>query len=108
MPFKPFLEFELQKEYIQEVLCVNKQKPITECGGHCYLSKRLKESNETEQTPVSPQGQFKLKDYPIGFVKILSLEDKRLDSKDIDRVPYLESYQYISYTDFFHPPIHQA
>ena len=38
-----FLEFELNKEYIRDVLCVNRDKPITICGGSCYLKNRLDE-----------------------------------------------------------------
>jgi len=37
-----YLDFELRRDYIAEVLCINKDKPITVCGGECFLNKQLK------------------------------------------------------------------
>lgn len=42
-----YLDFEIRKEYIVNVLCINQAKPITVCGGKCYLNDRL--SNVAEQ-----------------------------------------------------------
>ena len=48
-PLLPFLEYYGNFEYISEVLCINKDKPILSCNGKCYLNEQLKEVNETEQ-----------------------------------------------------------
>ena len=48
------LDFNLRKDYIYKVLCINNEKPITVCGGKCYLSKRLEDtSNTTSQSQES-------------------------------------------------------
>ena len=36
-----YLDFEVRKDYIAKVLCINRDKPITVCGGQCFLAKQL-------------------------------------------------------------------
>lgn len=55
--------YELNKDYVAETLCENKDKPELECNGKCYLSKQLKKvDNETksEQDQQLPQKVQKL------------------------------------------------
>lgn len=33
--------YEINKDYVADVLCVNKDKPEMECNGKCYLKKQL-------------------------------------------------------------------
>lgn len=48
------LDFELRRDYIAKVLCINRTKPITVCGGQCYLDKKLKKAaHEQEKEPIS-------------------------------------------------------
>lgn len=45
--------FEANRDYIAEVLCINKEKPITMCYGRCFLDRNLFLADETpKQTPV--------------------------------------------------------
>lgn len=49
-----YLDFEMRREYIAEVLCINRDKPITVCGGTCYLKLNLEKSQpNSEATPAS-------------------------------------------------------
>lgn len=48
-PLLPFLDYFVNYEYISEVLCINKNKPMSTCNGKCYLSQQLKEAQETEK-----------------------------------------------------------
>jgi GMP synthase PP-ATPase subunit len=41
--------FEANQNYIAKVLCVNKERPLMHCNGHCYLMKKLKEITEKEK-----------------------------------------------------------
>jgi GMP synthase PP-ATPase subunit len=41
--------FEANQNYIAKVLCVNKERPLMHCDGHCYLMKNLKEVTEKEK-----------------------------------------------------------
>jgi hypothetical protein len=48
-PLLPFLEYYVNYDYISEVLCINKEKPILGCNGKCYLNKQIKKTQESEK-----------------------------------------------------------
>ena len=53
-----YLDFEIRKEYIANVLCINQAKTMTVCGGKCYLNDRLRnvadqQGNEAETSTRS-------------------------------------------------------
>jgi hypothetical protein len=48
-----YLDFETRKEYISEVLCINKTKPMTICGGKCYLVSQLNKAQDKQQDQQS-------------------------------------------------------
>ena len=48
-PIIPYLEYKLNKKYIAEVLCENRDVQETLCYGQCYLEKQLKKTNEAHQ-----------------------------------------------------------
>jgi len=43
-PYMPFINYQLNKEYISKVLCENRNKPQMHCNGKCHLNKQLKKS----------------------------------------------------------------
>ncbi|WP_225865766.1 hypothetical protein [Dyadobacter aurulentus] len=43
------LDYELRKEYIAKTLCVNRNKPILNCNGKCYLAKKLAAANQQQE-----------------------------------------------------------
>lgn len=44
-----YVGFEFNKNYIATVLCENRDKPVLQCNGKCYLSKQLKQAAEKEK-----------------------------------------------------------
>ena len=46
-----YLNFKIHQDYYAKVLCENPEKPITVCGGICYLKKQLPQSSDA--TPAS-------------------------------------------------------
>lgn len=42
--------YELNKAYIIENFCVNKDKPMMNCDGKCYLAEKLKAQKEKQET----------------------------------------------------------
>ena len=44
-----YVNFKLNQDFIAEVLCINKDKPVSNCNGNCYLSKQLKVQEEKEE-----------------------------------------------------------
>lgn len=51
--------FEANRDYIAEVLCINKDKPITMCHGTCFLDKNLALADQAENQ-VPPAGKSKI------------------------------------------------
>jgi hypothetical protein len=48
--------FQANRDYIAEVLCINKEKAITTCYGQCFLDRHLAiadEENDDQATPTS-------------------------------------------------------
>lgn len=41
--------YHLNKNYIAQKLCENRNNPAIQCNGHCYLVKQLKKAEENEQ-----------------------------------------------------------
>ncbi len=43
------LDYSLNKKFITDNFCVNKNKPQLHCNGKCYLSKNLKQAQEKDE-----------------------------------------------------------
>jgi uncharacterized protein YneF (UPF0154 family) len=43
-----FVSYQLNKDYIAKVLCINRDKPQMRCNGRCYLAKKIKAQEERE------------------------------------------------------------
>lgn len=44
-----YLDFEMRRDYISRVLCVERKQPITVCGGSCYLAAQLDKAQEHQE-----------------------------------------------------------
>jgi glutathione synthase/RimK-type ligase-like ATP-grasp enzyme len=93
--------YQVQKDYIEEVFCVNKDKPIMECHGKCYLSQKLKKNEDQKKdSPVTLEIQsiiFMVQDLHFGLPSIESISSKQYDSYLLGKIR-----NYI--TSIFHPP----
>ncbi|QNF34041.1 hypothetical protein HUW51_15410 [Adhaeribacter swui] len=48
------LDYQANKNYIAEFLCVNKAKPQMHCNGQCYLKKQLQKAEQQENQSTTP------------------------------------------------------
>lgn len=48
-PYVPYIDYILNKEYIAENLCENKDKPKLNCHGQCHLKKEVEKVSEQEK-----------------------------------------------------------
>ena len=48
--FLVYASFKLNQNYIASVLCENRSKPVLQCKGKCYLTKKLKQADEKEKS----------------------------------------------------------
>jgi hypothetical protein len=46
------LGYELNKDFISTVLCVNKNKPSMKCNGQCHLRNEMKKEEKRERSPA--------------------------------------------------------
>ncbi len=103
--FVPYvlLDFEIRKDYIANVLCIERNKSENTCMGSCYLSQKLEKTanHHTEDlTEINPINFsfFHQKDNPIE-INHWSQDNKKVR---IDRSGHFKHR--ILILDFFHPP----
>lgn len=52
-------DYQINKEYIATVLCVNKNKPKMHCNGKCHLKNELNKAEKQENSPANPVNEKK-------------------------------------------------
>src|SRR5690606_1912573 len=53
-----YASFELNKRYIATELCENRDNPVMQCEGQCYLSKKLAQAHENDKQQESQRYHF--------------------------------------------------
>lgn len=86
--------YNINKEYIASVLCINKAKPASTCNGKCYLSKKMAEQKQQEQTIPSvlkglEEAVFYFSDFVFSLKPRFSIEEQLVS---------LDAYQMHSYS----------
>ncbi|MEM7107821.1 MAG: hypothetical protein AAF519_06320 [Bacteroidota bacterium] len=102
-PVAPIIEFELNKGYIQDFLCINRDKPLTVCGGQCYLAEQMKKANDFDSGAATVPS-INLADYPIGFVSLYTLKMQRSGTKIMRVGMYSLTYSFQFVQAQFRPP----
>ncbi len=96
-----FAGYELNKDYIANVLCINKDKPQLNCHGKCFLSKKIaeaqkkQEANERQIQKDLSQQTMLITEFKIAFFCNDLLTDHPV---------YSQQYSLTKYTSIFHPP----
>ncbi|UXP31504.1 hypothetical protein N6H18_14220 [Reichenbachiella agarivorans] len=44
-----YMDFGMRRDYIAEVLCINRDKPMSTCDGKCYLAQKLKAAQQQQE-----------------------------------------------------------
>lgn len=104
-PLAPLLEYQANRDFFVEVLCINKAKPELKCNGQCALTQKLKKAFNDETQPVSVPNTVKLDDYPIGFISLYRNSIKlevllSFSYPDVSNEPVAFGY----FSEIFHPP----
>ncbi|MCG3167054.1 MAG: hypothetical protein POELPBGB_02837 [Bacteroidia bacterium] len=96
-----YLNYEVNKDYISNVLCENKEKKELHCEGKCHLKKELQKEDKKENTPTgSSKEKFEVNLFSEGtFVFFIPIETVR--NYPISHVTLLPQNSSIS---VFHPP----
>lgn len=67
------IDFEANRNYIAEFLCVNKSKPQLHCNGQCYLMKKLKKAEQAENPTSGTQAQKQKYENPLYYQPLFSI-----------------------------------
>ena len=98
------VDFKIHQDYIAEVLCINRDEPITMCNGSCYLKDRLQEAEEKEQEQI-PEGLKQKVEILYLSNLVMQLNDFFDDADSVRRCPLNnESYHSSYHGSIFHPP----
>ena len=96
-----FAGYEMNKDYISNVLCININKPELNCKGKCFLTKKIAEAEKKQQNQerkaqkdISQQVML-LSSFKMSFLK-------ELNAKNI--ITYKNNYKFKNNTTLFHPP----
>lgn len=98
------LDFELRKTYIMQVLCINKDKPITRCAGSCYLESRIRavsQQADHQQTTITKLQEilFFNQSTPAPVLSNIAI-----DSPANQQAVYLQYIPQWAISDIFEPP----
>ncbi len=72
-------DFFLNQSYIAKNLCVNRDKPQMHCEGKCYLTKKLNEQQNQDQSPLSKIERFDVQ--PFFIPQLFSFKNTVVISK---------------------------
>lgn len=99
-----YLDYQLRKEYIAQYLCVNKSRPITICGGSCYLARQLQKAQDHKQSEKTASVKIPLKEYHKEGALAMSVY---LTFYWVGHVfDYQDHYAYLLRLGTFRPPRH--
>ena len=97
-----YMDYELRRDYISEVLCINKEDRTLSCEGKCFLMKRLKQTKESIPSESPAPERFQL----TFFNPIDSETENTIECVEInpfyDATTVNHTNAYIG--DIFHPP----
>jgi hypothetical protein len=74
--------YRINRDYIAENLCVNRDKPMLNCNGQCYLAKKLKAAEEKEQKSNSERLE-KMPEVVLSFQAIQPVFTARFSSSEL-------------------------
>jgi len=98
-----YLDFELRRDYIAEVLCIKKEEPITVCGGHCFLAKQLNKAKDQQQEEKQSSRTEQISFFNEHIIMVDC--SRSYDSRKDDHTLVNDSGNLKSFvTDIFHPP----
>ncbi|QMU29123.1 hypothetical protein [Adhaeribacter radiodurans] len=95
------LDYQANKNYIAEFLCVNKAKPQMHCQGHCYLKKQLAKAEEAQKKSTNQNQKFEITLFCQNLFRVTFIPAFKQNSfQAFKSVFYLFSAQ----LNYFHPP----
>jgi len=98
-------EFKVNQDFIAKVLCINKDKPMSNCNGKCILAQKLKKAEEPQKKefPAALKERLEINLYLTD--KLIEITGSRLVAEN--NILFLKNDPFFKSnfsTDVFHPP----
>ena len=97
------VDYQANKEYILNVLCINRNKPQLQCEGKCQLTKKLKSQHDTDKQ-ANERGQKQEVPLNLYCQSLFSFPFTNFASIATQPTAYTFSYTSVAYQSIFHPP----
>ena len=95
--------YHLNKEYITELFCINKEKPELNCDGKCYLSLQIAEQQQEREE--APFRDFEKKEMQFFFdEEDLTNNLASTNKENTHSFSYLIIHSQPFYKEDIHPP----
>lgn len=95
--------YQVNRNYIIEFLCINKNKPELKCEGTCFLKKKL---DLAEQSQNKSQNIIKQLEIPVFLVKGSNILFFNPIHVTENYIQIKEIYDFQNMVKVFHPPIY--
>jgi hypothetical protein len=97
--------YRINQDYIAKNLCVNRDKPMMNCNGQCFLAKKLKAAEDKEQKSNSERLD-KMPEVVLSFQAIQSVFTARFTASEFveNHFTSTEFFPNSAAKGFFHPP----
>ncbi len=103
-PMLPIIDYYVNYSYIAAQLCENKDKPILDCNGKCYVAKEIeKNSKSNNQDTIVPE--FKIDLYlpnatALNLVEVIFIPITKKVTPSTKETIWQETFLF----SIFHPP----
>jgi hypothetical protein len=103
-----YLDFEIRRDYIVANLCENRDRPIMNCNGKCYLAKRIAALDEQEKRQAEQNYMSRLLDQVMDQRTYYSFDAQPISYEFFTNPVFTYSPHFaarIVADDIFHPPL---
>ena len=103
-----YLDFEIRRDYIVANLCENRDRPIMNCNGKCYLAKRIAALAEQEKRQAEQNYMSRLLDHVMDQQIYYSFVPETISYKIFTNPVFTYSSPFtarVAVDDIFHPPL---
>jgi len=102
-PLFPYIDYELNREYIIKTLCIERDKEVNTCQGKCHLNKEVKRNSteEEDKEQTLPERTFENETYCLTLFSFDPPHTRTVNSRGC---VYLSNYRFLIHTSHFHPP----
>ncbi len=104
-PFAPWVQYELNYDYIAKELCRNRDMPRLECHGKCFLMQQVQKAEQESAEGHSPVDHIvQVGEYPIGFISDTKTQALSLSVEGLLFSPSRLSLSDPLISEIFRPP----